>query len=60
MSLAFQNIDPHPPLRPASVWFDPPLLFRGGGGGGPTARGRGGGGGGIVFEDARTCRARVR
>jgi hypothetical protein len=44
MSLVFQNIDPHSPLRPASV-YPPPLLGGGGGGGGHTRwaeRGMGG------------------
>jgi hypothetical protein len=35
MSYVFQNIDPHPPLRPASV-YPPPLL---GGGGEDTLAG---------------------
>jgi hypothetical protein len=33
MSCVFQNIDPHPPLRPLSV-YPPPLLPGGEGGGG--------------------------
>jgi hypothetical protein len=46
MSLAFQNIDPHPPLRPASVT---PSV---GGGGGHTRRAERGVGVNIL-EDER-------
>jgi hypothetical protein len=39
MSLVFKNIDPHPPLRPASLSSPK----KGGGGGGHTRRAEGGG-----------------
>ncbi len=45
MSLVFQNIDPHPPLRPASV-YPPPLL----GGGGHSRRTERGVGGSIFWK----------
>ncbi len=47
MSGVFQNIDPHPPHRPASVY--PPPLVRGR----PHSLGGIGGWGSIVLEDAR-------
>ncbi len=47
MSLVFQNIDPHPPLRPASVY---PRLFFWGGGGRTHALGGEGGGGSIFWK----------
>jgi hypothetical protein len=48
MSLVFQNIDPHPPLRPASVY---PLCWGGGGGGEDTLARRRGGWGVNILED---------
>jgi hypothetical protein len=48
-SLVFQNIDPLPPLRPASV-YPPPLV---GGGGEDTLAGRRGGWGVNILEDER-------
>jgi hypothetical protein len=48
MSLVFQNIDPHPPLRPASV-CPPPLL---GGGEDTLAGGRGGWGVNILEDES--------
>jgi hypothetical protein len=47
MSLVFQNIDPHPPLRPATVY--PPPLFGGGGAHSPGGKG----GGGSIFWKTR-------
>ncbi len=49
MSLVFQNIDPPPPLRPASV-YPPPLLA---GGGGRTHSPGGEGVGGLIFWKTR-------
>jgi hypothetical protein len=48
MSCVFQNIDPHPPLRPASVYIPPPLLR-----GEDTLAGWRGGWGVNILEDAR-------
>jgi hypothetical protein len=50
MSLVFQNIDPHPPLRPACV----PPTFVGGGGVDTFAGRRGGWGGGQYFGRRET------
>jgi hypothetical protein len=47
MSLVIQNIDSHPPLRPASV-YPPPLLW---GGGEDTLAVRRGGWGVNILED---------
>jgi hypothetical protein len=49
MSLVFQNIDPHPLLRSASVYTPPPLF----GGEEDTLAGRRGGGGVNILEDER-------
>ena len=46
MSLVFQNIDPHPPLRPATVY--PPPMW-----GGRTHSPGGEGGEGSIFWTAR-------
>ncbi len=53
MSGVFQNIDPPPPLHPASVRVCPPPAPKAGGTRSPGSEGGGGGGSIILKEDAR-------